>query len=211
MLLFMKPITSLQNPRVKQAVKLRQKRERDRTSTFLIEGYRELSRAIQAKVPIEIVFYSPDHFLGTNETTLLQNVDALEVSKEVFEKMSYRDRPDGLLAIAQQVPKTLADLNLPEERPPFLLIAEAIEKPGNLGTILRSSAPPMPLALMPSLSVIGVPTSITPMLFGPVSALSLPFPFLKSQAMRRSLGLKDKTFRSLPPLPMRRSATQRQT
>ncbi|WP_194848114.1 TrmH family RNA methyltransferase [Candidatus Neptunochlamydia vexilliferae] len=135
----MKPITSLQNPRVKQAVKLRQKRERDRTSTFLIEGYRELSRAIQAKVPIEIVFYSPDHFLGTNETTLLQNVDALEVSKEVFEKMSYRDRPDGLLAIAQQVPKTLADLNLPEERPPFLLIAEAIEKPGNLGTILRSS------------------------------------------------------------------------
>ncbi len=135
----MKPITSLQNPRVKQAVKLRQKRERDQTKTFLIEGYRELSRAIQAKVPVLTLFYSPDHFLGTNETALLQNVDALEVSKEVFEKMSYRDRPDGLLAIAKQTPKSLADLNLPKGRPPFFLIAEAIEKPGNLGTILRSS------------------------------------------------------------------------
>lgn len=137
-------ITSLQNPRVKQGVKLRDKRERDRTQTFLIEGYRELSRAVQGGVVAESLFYSPSHFLGSNEEALIKQIasqggELLEVSKEVFEKLSYRDRPDGLLAVAPQSHLTLKDLEGKLSNSPFLLIAEAIEKPGNLGSILRSA------------------------------------------------------------------------
>ena len=138
-------ISSLQNQKVKQVVKLREKRERDKTQTFLIEGYRELSRAVKGGVFLVSLFYSPDHFLGSNEKGLIQEirkqgVEVFEVNKSVFEKISYRDRPDGLLAVASQTPLSLKDLDskLAKERPPFFLIAEAIEKPGNLGSILRS-------------------------------------------------------------------------
>jgi len=134
-------ITSLQNPKIKAAVKLQNRRERDQTKTFLVEGYRELLRAVDGKAPLETLFYSPDHFLGENEEALLQTIrkkgaTLYEVTKEVFAKLSYRDRPDGLLAIAKQKPLALADLKL--KKNPFLLIAETIEKPGNLGSILRS-------------------------------------------------------------------------
>ncbi|MDN3509647.1 MAG: RNA methyltransferase [Candidatus Neptunochlamydia sp.] len=139
-------ITSLQNPKIKQVVKLRNKRERDQTQSFLIEGYRELSRAVKGGVPLVSLFYSPDHFLGSNENSLIQEIreqgiETFEVNKGVFQKISYRDRPDGLLAVAIQIHLTLQDLDykMSNEYPPFFLVAEAIEKPGNLGSILRSS------------------------------------------------------------------------
>lgn len=139
-------ITSTQNPRVKQAVRLREKRERDRSGAFLIEGYRELHRALEGGASLTTLFFAPDHFLGSNEGELIAQIEArgietIEVSADVFQKISYRDRPDGLLAIAKQTRRTLEDLKalLSSDRPPFLVIAEAIEKPGNLGSILRSS------------------------------------------------------------------------
>ena len=138
-------ITSLQNLKIKQVVRLREKRERDKTQAFLIEGYRELSRAIQGNASLVSLFYSPDHFLGSSEKALIEEaqsrgVEIFEVIKNVFEKISYRDRPDGLLAVAKQTHLTLKDLDdtLTKEHPPFFLVAEAIEKPGNLGSILRS-------------------------------------------------------------------------
>ena len=138
-------ITSFQNPRIKGAVKLRNRRERDRTRTFLIEGYRELSHAVDGGVHFDLLFYSPSHFLGSNEDHLIGqiascNVETFEVAPEVFDKLSYRDRPDGLLAIAFQTPRPLSELEGVFEKgsPPFFLVAEAIEKPGNLGSILRS-------------------------------------------------------------------------
>jgi TrmH family RNA methyltransferase len=134
-----KQITSKDNPHVKEAVALRERRERDRSSLFLIEGYRELKRAVDAKRKIDRLFYCPAFFLGENEQALLDRSGGalIECSKEVFAKISYRDRPDGLLAIAPQLHLSLQDLKLSKN--PFLLIAERIEKPGNLGTILRSS------------------------------------------------------------------------
>jgi len=134
----MTEIISLQNPKVKEAVKLRNRRDRDKTGLFLIEGYRELKRAIDAKKKIETVFYCPDLFLGENERELIANchANAFCCTRSVFAKLSYRDRPDGILAIAPQLHLTLSDLKLTAN--PFLLIAESIEKPGNLGTILRS-------------------------------------------------------------------------
>jgi RNA methyltransferase, TrmH family len=135
----MTKIMSLQNERVKFAVSLQNRRDRDKAGLFLIEGYRELKRAVDAGRKIQTVFVCPELFLGKNEEELIRACKALvlECSKEVFAKMSYRDRPDGMLAIAPQHHLDLEDLVLKEN--PFLLVAESIEKPGNLGSILRSS------------------------------------------------------------------------
>jgi TrmH family RNA methyltransferase len=129
-------ITSLSNPQVKYLVRLRERRERDRSGLFLIEGYRELLRAKEGGVDIVETYVSPDHFLGTNEGALLEGLPRTDVSAAVFNKVSYRDRPDGLLAIARQQRRTLATLAPCET--PLYLIAESIEKPGNLGSMLRS-------------------------------------------------------------------------
>ncbi len=132
-------ITSLQNAKVKEAVKLRDRRPREESGLFLIEGYRELKRAIDAGRKIETIFYCPEFFLGTNERDLMQKAGcpSIECTQDVFAKLSYRDRPDGLLGVAPQLHLRLEDLKLKEN--PFFVIAESIEKPGNLGTLLRSS------------------------------------------------------------------------
>jgi TrmH family RNA methyltransferase len=165
-------ISSLQNPRVKQLVKLRDRRPRDEAGVFLVEGYREIRRALEKNVVLREIYFSPDWFLGENEPALIEQArnagaQAFELSKDAFAKVAYRERPDGLLAVAPQWRTTLADLDAivgrglrtpPSERAvtqhaagsgdpalqeisraPFLLVVEAIEKPGNLGTILRSA------------------------------------------------------------------------
>lgn len=139
-------ISSVQNPKIKQAFNLRDRQERDKTGQFLIEGYRELLRAVDSRHSIDMLFVCPELFLGSNEGRLIERVSALGgrlyfCTEKVFQKLSYRDRPDGLLAVAPQKHRTLEDLEsiLKEKDNPFLIVAEAIEKPGNLGTILRSS------------------------------------------------------------------------
>src|SRR5208283_3722970 len=91
---------------------------------------------------LDELYYCPEWFLGGNEPTLLGEAAAagaklFELSKDAFAKVAYRERPDGILAVAPQWRRTLADLALPAE--PLLLVVEAIEKPGNLGTILRGA------------------------------------------------------------------------
>lgn len=135
-------ISSLQNPRVKQLVKLRDRRPRDEAGVFLVEGYREIRRALEKKIAVQELYFAPDWFLGENEPALIEQARAtgaavFELSKEAFAKVAYRERPDGLLAVAPQWHRALAELALPTA--PFLLVVEAIEKPGNLGTILRSA------------------------------------------------------------------------
>ena len=135
-------ITSLQNPRVKQLVKLRDRRPRDDAGVFLIEGYREIRRALERRVPLRELYYAPEWFLGENEPSLLAaardgGAELFELSKDAFAKVAYRERPDGLIALAPQWRRSLEDLVLPAT--PLLLVVEAIEKPGNLGTILRSA------------------------------------------------------------------------
>lgn len=139
-------ITSLQNPKLKKAVKLADRKERNETGLFLIEGFRELKRAADSGVSIQSLFICPKLFLGSNENALIEQIEKtgaeiISCSESVFQKLSYRDRPDGLVAIAIQMQATLDDLiaHLATKKDPFLIIAEAIEKPGNLGTILRSA------------------------------------------------------------------------
>ncbi len=135
-------ITSPQNPRVKHVLRLRKHSERDAEGVVLIEGYREIRRAVDNRHRITTLFHSPEHFLGTNEGKLIEDCRAagaeiIECGGPAFTKMSYRDRPDGLLAIAPQVTRKLADLKLPAN--PLLLVCVSIEKPGNLGTMLRTA------------------------------------------------------------------------
>jgi TrmH family RNA methyltransferase len=135
-------ITSMQNPRLKRLVRLRERRARDEEKAFLVEGYREVRRALERKVALDELYFSRDWFLGENEAALLSAAEAagarlFELSKEAFAKVAYRERPDGILAVAPQWRRGLAGLSLPAE--PFVLVVEAIEKPGNLGTILRSA------------------------------------------------------------------------
>ncbi|SDR95713.1 RNA methyltransferase [Opitutus sp. GAS368] len=135
-------ITSLQNPRVKQLVKLRERRDRDEAGLFLVEGYREIRRALEKGVRPKELYFSPEWFLGENEPALIEQAQQagaqlFELSKDAFAKVAYRERPDGLLAVAPQWKHGLTDLTLSPR--PFLLVVESIEKPGNLGTILRSA------------------------------------------------------------------------
>jgi len=137
-------LTSMQNPQVKAAVKLQNRRIRDETGLFLIEGYRELSRAIKGGISIQKLFYCKELFLGENEADLIEQIESsgaalLECTRSVFTKLSYRDRPDGLLAIAVQMKGTLDILKSQISEDPLIVIAEGIEKPGNLGSILRSA------------------------------------------------------------------------
>jgi TrmH family RNA methyltransferase len=137
-----KVISSTDNDIIKYTVKLRDRRARDTDGMFLIEGYRELLRAVDGGATIVTMMFCPEFFLGVNEHDLIARIasngaECIQCSERVFTKISYRDRPDGLLAIAKQHHNRLSDIKC--DSAPFLVVAEAIEKPGNLGTILRSS------------------------------------------------------------------------
>lgn len=136
------PITSLTNPRIKDLVRLRDRRHRDRSRTFLVEGFRALRRANDAAVVFDALYVCPDLYLGSNEPDLVETIrsrgtEIVEVAPDPFSKASYRDRPEGLLAVARQFDIGLERLELSES--PLLLVVEAIEKPGNLGTMLRTA------------------------------------------------------------------------
>jgi TrmH family RNA methyltransferase len=139
-------LTSIHNPRIKAVLKLWDRRTRDKTNQFIIEGYRELLRATDSNLPIDELYICQELFLGSNESALIHRLQVagtkvFPCSEVVFRKISYRDRPDGLIAVAHQKHLNLTDLDrlLSTKKAPFLVVAEAIEKPGNLGTILRSS------------------------------------------------------------------------
>lgn len=135
-------ITSLKNPHIKNCMKLKQRKERDRQQTMLIEGYRAILCAMQNGYPLSSLYFSPELYYGEQEELLLQQAEQagtalIEVSAEPFQKMSSAARPDGLLALAPQIRRTLAKWR---PRPDSLfLVAEAVEKPSNLGAIIRSA------------------------------------------------------------------------
>jgi TrmH family RNA methyltransferase len=136
------PITSPANPRIKHLVRLRERRERDRSGLFLVEGYRELRRALEAGIELTELYSCPDLYLGENEGALLEaaaraGAEVVTVAEVPFRKASYRDRPEGLLGVARQFPTGLERLRPGPD--PLLLVVEAIEKPGNLGTMLRTA------------------------------------------------------------------------
>lgn len=135
-------ITSTKNPAIKHACSLRNRRTREKEQLTLLEGYRELSRGHEYGMEIKEVFFCPEMFLGENEFALLDTLAAsgakvAEVPAHLLTKMTYRDRPEGLIAVACMKRHRLSDLALKPKS--LYIIAEAVEKPGNLGSILRSA------------------------------------------------------------------------
>jgi RNA methyltransferase, TrmH family len=135
-------LASLQNDNLKQVVRLRQRSHRDEDGLLVVEGYREVKRALDNRVPIVKLFFCPELYQGKNEPALVDRCAALgaplfQCTQPAFMKIAYRDRPEGLLALCPQIRRTLDDLVLPEN--PFVVVGEHIEKPGNLGTMLRTA------------------------------------------------------------------------
>jgi len=138
----MRQITSAANPRLKSAVRLRGRRDRDREGLTLIDGVRETLRAMQGGAVIREAFVAPDHCTDQECLALLEllrekSVQAWEVGREAFEKLAYGDRVDGVVAVAETPRRRLEDLILPPE--PLIAVVEGVEKPGNLGAILRTA------------------------------------------------------------------------
>ncbi|TDD96202.1 TrmH family RNA methyltransferase [Flavobacterium cellulosilyticum] len=134
----MKQITSIQNPFIKSLVLLQEKaKARKQSGTFLIEGKREIEIAIKGGYQIETILFLPE-FISENEIqSFVKNADLIEISKDVYQKLAYRDTTEGILAVAKTKSLELSDLKLSQN--PLILIAEAPEKPGNIGALLRTA------------------------------------------------------------------------
>ena len=134
-------ITSVQNPRIKQAARLRERRQRDRAGLMLVEGADEIRLALAGGAQPRVLFYCRELSPRGVEDLLARaehaGAERVEVSAAVFQKLAYRENPDGLVAVVPAARRKLEDL-APGERP-LLLVAEAVEKPGNLGALLRSA------------------------------------------------------------------------
>lgn len=136
-------ISSPQNPKVKSLVRLGDRRERDEKQCFLVEGIREISRALDGDYVLKEILSAES--LLTNEgrsffseyAGSIKNAEHTLISNEVFEKIAVRSGSDGILAVFAYKAMTLSALALGKE--PFLLLTEDVEKPGNLGAILRTA------------------------------------------------------------------------
>jgi TrmH family RNA methyltransferase len=135
-------IQSRQNPRVQALARLRDRAEREARGLFIAEGLRELSRAIERQVEVLEIYFCPSMFRGSEAAELVTNarvagVDCCELGVSAFEKVSGREGPDGLLGVARTWNCSLDQLK--PSANPLLLVAESVEKPGNLGALLRTA------------------------------------------------------------------------
>jgi RNA methyltransferase, TrmH family len=145
-------ISSTANPRLKAVLGLRRRRTREETGQTLVEGYEEIGLALSAGVRPRTVYvcealFSPAGRAGSqdigHQSDLLarlrdDRVEVVHLSRQVFEKASYREGPDGLLAVVEEVGAPLAELQL-EGPDRLLLLSQGVEKPGNLGAMLRTA------------------------------------------------------------------------
>lgn len=135
-------LTSAQNPRIKRLLLLQQKSsERRQQGVFVVEGERELAHCVAAGYELETLFYQPE--LADCESGIVSDMlrkrpaDCFEVSATLYERIAYRGSTEGVIAVVKGRTRTLSDLALPEN--PLLVVLEGVEKPGNLGAVLRSA------------------------------------------------------------------------
>ncbi len=135
-------ITSTQNPQIKRLVKLRDRRTREAEGLTLIEGGDEVALALEVGVALQSAWLCPELPRFARQPELRAKIESTgiaiaEVSPIVFAKLAYQENPDGWLVVAPALRPTLESLRLPET--PLVLVCEAIEKPGNLGAMLRTA------------------------------------------------------------------------
>lgn len=134
-------ITSPSNPRLKQVSALRRRRERAATGLTVVDGFEELSLAIDAGVRPRTLFWCPelmaDEARGIVGAAAEAGAQTVRLGRAAFEKVAYREGPDGVLAVVPGVERTVADLSLGADA--LVLVTQAVEKPGNLGAMLRTA------------------------------------------------------------------------
>jgi RNA methyltransferase, TrmH family len=133
----MKEVTSIQNPFIKNLLKLQEKaRERKKQGLFLIEGKREIELAKKGGYEISSLLFLTDK---KDENLLLDfpTTEQIMISQEIYDKLAYRKTTEGILAIAKTKSLSLSEIQLSKN--PLILVAESIEKPGNIGAILRTA------------------------------------------------------------------------
>ena len=136
----MKEITSIQNSYIKELLKLQEKsRERKKKGLFIIEGKREISLAISANYEFDTILYFED-LISEQEILHLfnANVNRILISKEVYQKLAYRGSTEGIIAVTKAKDFSLENIKFKSETP-LILVAEGIEKPGNIGALLRTA------------------------------------------------------------------------
>ncbi|MEW6009364.1 MAG: RNA methyltransferase [Candidatus Omnitrophota bacterium] len=133
-----KQITSSANPKIKLLVKMRKKPSRDDTGLILIDGIREIRKALENNIRIEEVYYCKDLLKDSKllEVVSLKNCSLFEVSISVFSKIAFGDRREGIVALAQRPKINLEQLKVNKDS--IFVVVENIEKPGNLGAIIRT-------------------------------------------------------------------------
>jgi TrmH family RNA methyltransferase len=133
-------ITSLQNERVKAVVKMHRGKGRSDQGQMVVEGFREIKMALENGFRLLSLFVCPDITDNSDSpliSQLISKQNYTEVSRQVFEKMAYRENVDGLLAVMQTKSPLLTELKLSKN--PLIVVLEAVEKPGNLGAVLRTA------------------------------------------------------------------------
>lgn len=134
----MKQISSPQNQFIKSLVLLQEKsKARKQSGTFLIEGFREISLALKGGYELETILFLPEICSEIEVRQLSKEADLIEINKDVYQKLAYRDTTEGVIAVAKSKQLNLSDLKLSEN--PLILIMEAPEKPGNIGALLRTA------------------------------------------------------------------------
>jgi len=138
-----KTITSFQNPLIKQIVQLQEKsRERRKTGLFVIEGLREISLALKGNYHLKTIVFCSEIISEEDISTLKKSIGAdsefIEITSEIYKKLAYRSSTEGVLAIAKSKDLDISNLK-PETRNLLILVAEAPEKPGNIGALLRTA------------------------------------------------------------------------
>lgn len=138
-----KQITSVQNSYIKELVQLKEKlRLRKQTQTFLIEGLREISLALQGNYTI-VTILADFSIVKNEEIEKLINstnytIEVIEISNEVYKKLALRESTEGILAVAKSKDLSLNSITF-KNKNPLILVAEAPEKPGNIGALLRTA------------------------------------------------------------------------
>ncbi len=135
-----KQIFSTQNSYIKQLVQLKDKsRERKKTGLFLIEGEREIGLASKGNYIIETILFVPD-LISESQVEILNSIqqNTIQINKEVYQKLAYRDTTEGIIAVAKSKSHELSSLQF-NTKTPLVLVAEAPEKPGNIGALLRTA------------------------------------------------------------------------
>lgn len=132
-----KTINSLDNIKIKGWAKLKNSRQRNESGRFLIDGAREIIEAQKAGIIIEQFIICSELFVGKNILADFPENKTINVSARVFHKLAYKENPDGYLAIAKIPEKSMSSIKITDKL--LIILLEAVEKPGNIGAIIRTA------------------------------------------------------------------------